>query len=238
MNDPMVRMQDVRFRWGPGDPPVLDIAALDVSNGERVFIKGPSGSGKTTLLNLLAGVIVPETGSISIRGTALTSLGGAKRDAFRAHHIGLIFQMFNLVPYLSLIENVVLPCRFSDVRRTRALARSETLEIEARRILAHLELDADELASRPVARLSMGQQQRVAAARSIIGSPELVIADEPTSSLDADVRRAFLELLFQEVDAAGSTLLFVSHDAGLEPAFGRTIALAEVNRAAANGKAV
>jgi putative ABC transport system ATP-binding protein len=235
MGDLMVRMHDVQFRWRPRDPLVLDIAALDVSRGERVFIKGPSGSGKTTLLNLLAGVVIPGKGAISILGTDLTSLGGAGRDAFRAHHIGFIFQMFNLVPYLSLIENVLLPCRFSPVRRQRALARSETLEQEARRILTHLELDTDDLSSRGVARLSMGQQQRVAAARSIIGAPELVIADEPTSSLDAEVRQSFLDLLFREVEAAGSTLLFVSHDGSLEAAFDRTISLADVNRAEIGG---
>jgi len=231
LRNPVIRMRDVQFRWRPRDPLVLDIPALDISKGERVFIKGPSGSGKTTLLNLLAGVATPGSGAISILGIDLASLGGARRDAFRAHHIGFIFQMFNLVPYLSLIDNVVLPCRFSRVRRKRALARSDTLEREARRILGHLGLDLDELASRPVTQLSMGQQQRVAAARSIIGAPEIVIADEPTSSLDAEVRRAFLDLLFREVEAAESTLLFVSHDAGLESAFGRTIELSAINRA-------
>lgn len=235
MGDFVVRMHDVRFRWRPRDPLVLDIPELDVAKGDRVFIKGPSGSGKTTLLSLLAGVAVPGEGEISVLGSDLASLGRAGRDAFRAHHIGFIFQMFNLVPYLSPIDNVLLPCRFSRLRRERALARSGTLEEEARRILEHLGLDPEELASRGAARLSMGQQQRVAAARSIIGAPELVIADEPTSSLDAEVRRSFLDLLFREVEAAGSTLLFVSHDAGLEAAFGRTIALADVNRAANGG---
>ena len=235
MGEPIVRLQDLQFRWRPRDPLVLDIPALDVSRGERVFIKGPSGSGKTTLLNLLAGVVVPGAGTISVLDTDLAPLGGAGRDAFRAHHIGFIFQMFNLVPYLSLIDNVLLPCRFSRIRRARVLARSDTLEQEAQRILAHLELDVDEFASRPVTRLSVGQQQRVAAARSIIGAPELVIADEPTSALDTEVRQSFLDLLFREVEAAGSTLFFVSHDPGLEAAFGRTIALAEINRAATGG---
>lgn len=235
MGEVVVRLHDVQFRWGPHDPLVLDLPALEFSRGERVFIKGPSGSGKTTLLNLLAGIVIPRAGTISILDTDLAPLGGAGRDAFRADHIGFIFQMFNLVPYLSLTDNVLLPCRFSRVRRERALARSDTLEQEARRILAHLELDVDEFASRPVTRLSVGQQQRVAAARSIIGAPELVIADEPTSALDTEVRQSFLDLLFREVEAAGSTLLFVSHDPGLEAAFDRTIALAEVNRAAPGG---
>ncbi len=235
MGQAMVRMRDIRFRWRPRDPLVLDIPVLDVEEGERVFIKGPSGSGKTSLLNLLGGVAVPEAGAISIRGTEITGLRGSRRDAFRADHVGFIFQMFNLVPYLSLIDNVVLPCRFSRSRCSRAVERGGTLDGEARRILGHLELDVDALVSRPVTRLSMGQQQRVAAARALIGAPELVIADEPTSSLDADMRRSFLRLLFREIEEAGATLLFVSHDASLEDAFDHTVALAAINRAGMDG---
>ena len=231
MGDTMIRMSDVRFRWRRRDPLVLDIARFEVSKGERVFLAGPSGGGKTTLLNLLAGVTLPEAGGVLILGTDITALGGARRDAFRADHIGVIFQMFNLVPYLSLIDNVTLPCRFSVARRRRAVERAGTLDREARRLLGHMELDVDALASRPVSRLSMGQQQRVAAARSLIGTPELIVADEPTSSIDAEARQAFLDLLFREVDGAGSTLLFVSHDTGLEAAFDRRVSLADINRA-------
>lgn len=227
----MIRVTDARFRWRPKDPLVLDIPELTVESGERIFIKGPSGSGKTTLLNLLGGVAVPESGEVSIMDVDMTALGGARRDAFRADHIGFIFQMFNLVPYLSLIDNVVLPCWFSTLRRKRVLDRADSLEEEARRILGHMRLDVDALVSRSVSRLSMGQQQRVAAARSLIGSPELVIADEPTSSLDADVRESFLDLLFREVSEVGSALIFVSHDSSLEGAFDRTISLTDINQA-------
>ncbi len=235
MADAMIRVTDVRFRWRKQDPLVLDIPEFEVGLGERVFIKGPSGSGKTTLLNLLGGVAVPESGKVSIMDTDMAAMSGARRDVFRADHIGFIFQMFNLVPYLSLIDNVILPCWFSALRRQRVLARSDSLEAEARRILGQMDLDVDALASRSVSRLSIGQQQRVAAARSIIGSPELVIADEPTSSLDTDVRKSFLDLLFREVSEAGSVLLFVSHDSSLESAFDRTIPLAEINRAGPQG---
>lgn len=231
----MIRVSDVRFRWRRRDSLVLEIPTLEVADGERIFIKGPSGSGKTTLLNLLGGVAVPESGTVSILDTNISALGGSVRDAFRAAHVGFIFQMFNLIPYLSLIDNVVLPCRFSSSRRQRALSRAGTVQEEARRILDHMKLDVEALFSRSVSRLSMGQQQRVAAARSLIGAPELVIADEPTSSLDADVRQSFLDLLFREIRDAGSTLLFVSHDSGLEAAFDRTILLADINRAAFQG---
>jgi putative ABC transport system ATP-binding protein len=231
----VIRLSNVRFRWRRGDSLVLDIPAFEVAKGERVFVNGPSGSGKTTLLNLLGGVVLPEAGHVSILETDMAGLGGIRRDAFRADHIGFIFQMFNLVPYLSLVENVVLPCRFSPLRRERALARASAVEGEARQLLECMGLDVDALASRPVSHLSVGQQQRVAAARSLIGSPELVIADEPTSALDEGVRQSFLDLLFREVGEAGATMLFVSHDSRLERIFDRSVALASINRAAAPG---
>jgi putative ABC transport system ATP-binding protein len=135
--------------------------------------------------------------------------------------------MFNLVPYLSVVENITLPCRFSARRRRHAEARGGA-EREARRLLEHLDLAAEAYASRAVARLSVGEQQRVAAARALIGRPEIVLADEPTSALDADRRQAFLRLLFRECEAEGATLLFVSHDRSLEDLFDRTLALDDI----------
>lgn len=229
----MIKLSDVRFRWRPAAPLVLDIPDFEVASGERVFLRGPSGSGKTTLLNLLGGVARPEAGKVDVMGTDLTGLSGARCDAFRADRIGFVFQLFNLVPYLGLIENVLLPCRFSRVRRKRATAAGTSPADEARRLLEVMQLDVEALAARPVAELSVGQQQRVAAARALIGSPGLVIADEPTSAIDADARSAFLDLLFSEVTASGATLLFVSHDAGLDGLFDRTVSLATMNRAGA-----
>ncbi len=212
-------------------PPVLDIPVFDVAAGERVFIRGASGSGKTTLLNLLAGVSVAERGTVSVLDTDLAGLSASRRDRFRADHAGFIFQMFNLVPYLSLVENVVLPCHFSARRRARAGDMEET----ARRLLERMGLDPAAAAGRPVAELSVGQQQRVAAARALIGAPELLIADEPTSALDADTRGRFLDLLFAEARAAGTTIVFVSHDAVLADMFDRTVEFARINRAAEEG---
>ena len=231
----MIRLSDLRFRWRPKGALVLDISRFEMAAGERVFLSGPSGSGKTTLLNLLGGVTRPETGGISILETDIAALGASRRDAFRADHIGFIFQMFNLLPYLSLTDNVTLPCRFSLSRRTRALEQSATLADEAGRLLGQMGLDDESLAGRPVAELSMGQQQRVAAARSLIGRPDLIIADEPTSSIDAEARKAFLDLLFREVAQAGTTLLFVSHDTSLAGIFDRSVTLAEINRTDGTG---
>lgn len=231
MGEPAVRLADVRFRWSESAPLTLDIPAFDVRAGERVFVEGPSGGGKTTLLNLLGGVVRPEAGVVSVLGRDLARLSGRARDAFRADRIGFVFQMFNLLPYLSTVENVLLPCRFSAARRARAAAREGGLQGEARRLLGRMGLDVDDLAGRPASRLSVGQQQRAAAARALIGAPGLIVADEPTSALDADSRDAFLDLLFQEAEAAGAAVVFVSHDAGLAGRFDRRIALRAINRA-------
>ena len=225
----LIAIDSLRYRWPGAGNDVLDIPSLQVRAGELVFIRGPSGSGKSTLLSLLAGVTTASAGTVRVMDRALEGLRSVQRDHFRADHIGYIFQMFNLIPYLSVIDNVVLPCRFSAKRRAKASARGG-LEAEARRLLGHLDMDHPDLLGRPVTALSVGQQQRVAAARALMGSPELLIADEPTSSLDADRREAFVKLLFDECRAAASTLVFVSHDGGLEHLFDRTINLAEVNR--------
>lgn len=219
----VVRLTDLRFDWGRS--PCLDIAEFALAPGEQLFLHGPSGSGKSTLLNLLAGVLLPRSGDIAILGTSLPRLSGSARDRFRADHIGLIFQQFNLIPYLSVVDNVLLPCRFSRRRRDQA----GDARAEARRLLRHLDLD-EALWQRPATALSVGQQQRVAAARALIGTPELVIADEPTSALDAERQAAFLDLLANECNAAGTALVFVSHDRRLAGRFSREIALKEINR--------
>lgn len=226
-----VDLTDVKFQWRADQPVILDIPAFSVAAGERIFVSGASGSGKTTLLNLLGGVALPQTGSVAVGDRRLDQLSSSARDIFRADHIGFIFQSFNLVPYLSLVENALLPCRFSDIRAGRAVERSGSAEEDARRLLARMGLDVDELSGRPVTDLSIGQQQRVAAARALVGNPGLVIADEPTSSLDEDARTMFLDLLFGEIDADAQTLIFVSHDRRLEPLFDGHVSLSEVNRA-------
>ncbi len=229
-SETIIAINDLEFRWLPDGLPVLAFEHLHIARGERVFIKGASGSGKSTLLSLLGGVITPQRGSVEVLGESLHALGGAGRDRFRADHIGFVFQMFNLLPYLSTIDNVILPCRFSRRRRERALSRDANLESAALRLLDHLDLADPTALARPVTELSVGQQQRVAVARALIGAPELVVADEPTSALDWDRREAFLRLLEQECEEQGITLVFVSHDPSLEPLFDRTVALAALNR--------
>lgn len=216
-------IHDLQFSWQPDESPVLQIDHLQVAPNGQLFISGPSGVGKTTLLNLIAGVLVAQQGSIHILGRALAQQSNSSRDQIRADHIGFIFQLFNLISYLSVLDNVMLPCRFSQRRRQRA-AQAGSLQAEAQRLLHRLGLE-DELLSRPVTALSVGQQQRVAAARALIGQPELLIADEPTSALDEQNRDAFLHLLLDECDRANTALIMVSHDCNLADLFEHHLAL-------------
>lgn len=232
MSSALISLTDLGFAW-PGHAELLDIPSFTLQRGETLFLKGPSGSGKTTLLGLLGGVQTPNRGSIKLLDQELSQLSGGARDRFRVNHTGYIFQQFNLLPFLSVRENVELPCHFSELRRNRASHRHGSVAKAAATLLAHLGLKDPALLERRADSLSIGQQQRVAAARALIGQPELVIADEPTSALDADAREAFLQLLFAECREAGASLLFVSHDQSLAPLFDRNLSLGELNRATA-----
>lgn len=226
----IVEIDRVRFAWKTGQRDILDITRLEIAAGERVFIEGPSGSGKSTLFSLLGGVVSPRVGTVRVLQADISRMPAAGRDRFRADHIGFVFQMFNLVPYLSMMDNVVLPCRFSHRRFERAQTRSGSPDAEARRLLVRLGLEPAELLGRPVTELSIGQQQRVAIARALIGAPELIMADEPTSALDEGTRKRFLQVLSEQCDEAGVSLLFASHDTRLGALFDRRISLDELNR--------
>lgn len=225
----LIEIDALGFAW-PGQAELLDIPHFRLAAGERLFLKGPSGSGKTTLLGLLGGVQVPQRGRVSLLGHDLGRLSASARDRLRVEHSGYIFQQFNLLPFLAVRDNVELPCRFSARRAARATARHGSVAAAASELLERLGLGRA-LHGRRADQLSIGQQQRVAAARALIGQPELVIADEPTSALDADSRAAFLDLLFAECRDAGASLLLVSHDRSLAPLFDRALDLAEINRA-------
>ncbi|MDQ8699183.1 ABC transporter ATP-binding protein [Hyphomicrobium sp. LHD-15] len=218
-SDPaIVKMADLRFTWKGPSAFSLAIQDFVLPPAKRMLIVGPSGSGKSTFLSLLAGIVTPNEGRVEILGTDTSTLSSAARDRFRAEHFGIIFQMFNLLPYGSVIDNVVLPLSFSAKRRARAEEKG-SVEAEAQRLLTSLGLGEANYRDVPASRLSVGQQQRVAAARALIGRPEIIIADEPTSALDRDRQIAFLDLLFSEVSAAGSALIMVSHDETLGSRF-------------------
>lgn len=222
----VVELKQLNYRWTGQPKDTLVIPELQIRQGEHVFLRGESGSGKTTLLNLLAGILTPTGGELQMLEQPLHTLKPTRRDRFRADHMGVIFQQFNLLPYLSVLENITLPCHFSARRREKTNNPQQT----AQALLDHLKLSAS-LHTKPVTELSVGQQQRVAVARALIGQPEVILADEPTSALDTKTRDDFLRLLFDQADSQNSTIIFVSHDPYIAEHFPRVVELAEVNQA-------
>ncbi|KIN62668.1 ABC transporter ATP-binding protein [Sulfitobacter noctilucicola] len=225
--DPILALRDVKFSW-PGRASFgLDLPEFTLDRSESVLLLGESGSGKSTLLSLICGTITPQSGTVHLSGTDIASLSAGKRDRFRAEQIGLIFQQFNLLPYASVLDNILLPLRFAPERRARADPVTDT----AKALCLNLGLPEDAINAK-AGTLSVGQQQRVAAARALIGAPPLIIADEPTSALDAATQATFLNLLFAQARASGSTLLMVSHDARLSDHFDRVIHMSDISRSA------
>ena len=216
---PLLELKSLRYTW-PGSTDPISLPDLHLNKGERVFLYGPSGSGKSTLLALIGGLVKPDQGEIRFAGQRLDQMKGAARDQFRADHLGIIFQQFNLLPWLDVRSNVALPCRFSKERAKRAGSVDQTVE----KLLMGMDLESG-LWSKRADALSVGQQQRVAAARALIGGPDLILADEPTSALDMDRRAQFIDLLFEQVALTQSTLLFVSHEQDLAPRFDRQLSL-------------
>ena len=224
----VLSISNVEFGWRETTT-LLSIDAFEIKRGESVFLKGPSGSGKSTLLGLIGGVLRPRSGEILVEGQSIANASSAMRDRMRANHLGIIFQQFNLLPYLSVLANITLPCRFSQQRNQMSCERFRSPNDEARHLVSELGLP-EEVLGAPVSELSVGQQQRVAVARALIGAPSLIIADEPTSALDSENRDRFIEVLDAQRRACKSSLLFVSHDRSLAEHFDRQLDLRSLNR--------
>lgn len=226
---PAVLLSGLAYAWPGRETFALEVDAFRLERGERLLVLGRSGGGKSTLLGLLAGVLKPARGTIELLGTDIARLSGTRRDRFRAEHCGIVFQMFNLLPYASALDNALLPLAFAPERRRRVRADGAERET-ALAILAALGLDGPLATDTAAAELSVGQQQRVAAARALLGRPEIVIADEPTSALDQGAEEAFLDLLFDQLARSGASLVMVSHDVALAPRFDRVLRLEEFCR--------
>ncbi len=219
----ILHLEDVSYRW-PGRASFgLNVPDFQVAPSETVLLLGASGSGKSTLLSMICATILADAGQVHVSGQNIAQLSAGQRDRFRAEQIGLIFQQFNLLPFASVADNILLPLQFAPERRKRIADP----EAEAQRLCDALGLPQGVMTSRAGA-LSVGQQQRVAAARALIGTPPLIIADEPTSSLDAETQATFLELLFAQSQAHGTTVLMVSHDARLAAQFDRVVKMADI----------
>ncbi len=220
-----IDLTDVTFAW-PGSSFGLSIDRFQVRAGETVLLLGSSGTGKSTLLSLIGGIALPASGRVDVCGADMTSMRGPQRDRHRAENIGVIFQMFNLLPYLTGLDNILLPLRFAPTRK----GKCSDPKSEALRLAESLGLSHDMLTRQPASQLSVGQQQRVAVARALIGAPPVILADEPTSALDETARDDFLRLSFQQLNAMGSTMIMVSHDVRLAPHFDRVLQLSDIAR--------
>ncbi len=223
-----VEIARLKYSWPTGSY-VLDLTEFNLEVGERVLIVGPSGSGKSTLLNLICGTIKPSSGTLNVLGQSLVTMGEAQRDQFRAAHLGVIFQTLNVLPYLSALDNVALACRFSKFRADMAAKGHGNVNDAACHILERLFIDG-ELLHRPARFLSVGQQQRVAVARALVGMPQLIVADEPSSALDADTREEFMRLIMEESEKSRTSMIFASHDPMLANYFDRVVDLTSLNQ--------
>jgi len=223
LDENIIKIDSVRFYWSKKSRFKIFVPNFEINKGEKVLLLGESGSGKTTLLSLICGFLNPLSGSISINGSTINKLSSKTKDEHRADNIGIIFQQFNLLPYANVIDNIVLPLYFSKVRSANVTNQRES----ALNLCKQLRLP-DDINQYKASSLSVGQQQRVAVARALIGNPSLVIADEPTSSLDTDAQQIFLDLMFEQISNNKSTLLMVSHDRSLAERFDRLIDINEV----------
>lgn len=221
---PTVNIEKLRFQYDAGADFELRIEQLGLQAGKSYLLFGRSGLGKTTLLNLMAGVLRPNSGHIEICGTDLASLSSRATDRFRGDNIGFIFQTLNLIPWLSARDNVELALSFSPERRARLTA---SLAESLAELFDRLDLDYA-LADVKARQLSIGQQQRVSAARALIGAPPLLLADEPTSALDAANTERFLTLLQDMMEKSRQTLMVVSHDRHIQSYFDEVIEIEQL----------
>ena len=223
MAKPVLKLRKVFFRWPGRSSFSLSLADLTVSYGEKLLLLGASGTGKSTLLSVISGTLLPDQGSVEIAKTEITNLSASARDRFRAEQLGVIFQQFNLLPFGSVADNILLPLRFAPIRRNRV----KDAKSEVARLCTALGLPVD-IGREKASSLSVGQQQRVAVARALIGHPPLIIADEPTSALDINSQDAFLDLLFTQAQTQGTSVVMVSHDERLGPRFDRILHMEEI----------
>jgi len=215
-----LQLRDLVFRYA-GERFALKVPRLDLAAGEHIAITGPSGCGKTTLLRLASGILIPESGTVQAAETILSSLPEAARRRFRLLHIGLVFQTFELVPYLNVRDNILLPFRVSPDLRLSGTVRDRAVALAKETGIAHL-LDQSP------AEISQGERQRIALCRALITDPALILADEPTGSLDPQNQQRAVALLHEQARQAGATLIMVTHEPSLLGGFDRHLPLPDL----------
>ena len=220
----ILEINNLLFRWNKNDDFYLKIKSFSVERNKKIVLFGKSGVGKSTLLNLISGILEPESGSIKINNTIVNKLSQTKKDNFRANNIGVIFQQFNILDYISPLKNILLPCYFTGFKKED----SNFFYERAHSLAEKLNLNKKILTQEKSKELSVGQIQRISIIRSIINKPKLILADEPTSALDNINKKKFLDMLFNICNIEKITILMVSHDTSLRKSFDTTLHLEEI----------
>jgi putative ABC transport system ATP-binding protein len=211
----MISIESLRFRYPTGEFH-LHVPDFQVASGEKIAVIGPSGSGKTTMLNLIAGILLPEAGSVTVNGIGVNALSDARRRDFRIANVGFVFQDFELLDYLSVLDNILHPYRITGALRL-------TGEVRSRAIALAEGLGLGDKLNRNITQLSQGEKQRAAICRALLASPKVILADEATGNLDPRNKGHILDALFESVDAHRASLVAVTHDHDLLPRFDRVI---------------
>ena len=212
----MLNATGLKYRYQDGK--TIKFPEIEIERGQRVLISGVSGCGKTTLLSLIAGTLKLQDGDITFDKNEYSKMSSILLDKFRADHIGYIFQTLNLIPFLSVTENIALGIKFSSTRKSKV----NDLSQEVIRLITSLGLEK-EILNTPIDQLSVGQQQRTAVARALLGMPDLILADEPTSALDNDTTKKFLREVMNTFDPSHQAIIMVSHDLSIASYFDTVI---------------
>lgn len=213
MSKNLIKIKDLEYKALNNSNFSLKIRNFKLNKSESLLIYGDSGAGKSTFLNLISGALNFNKGEINILGTAVSKISSSQKDIIRGDHFGIVFQTFNLLPYLTVKNNILLGKAYSKKKELK----SNNEDVKA--LMDKLALNYEELIERKAYELSIGQQQRVAVARALIGKPEIILADEPTSALDSNSQKEFINLLFKSLDDNEQGLIMVSHDNKLSKKF-------------------
>jgi len=223
----MIRIEGLQFRYPAAEGDfTLRIPSFDLKTGERLAITGPSGTGKTTLLKLIAGIEPPLEGSIWVDGQAVHAMSDSARRRFRITRLGFIFQDLQLLEYLDMADNILHPYRINPALKLSPAVRQRLRQLAA-------DIGLEHKLGQPVTALSQGERQRVAICRAVLTQPALVLADEPTASLDPDYKLKILDVLFRTLDRESASLIAVTHDHELLGRFDRVIDFSDYHHAQA-----
>ncbi len=220
----LIKIDNLKYSYDDDSSFAMDIKSFNLKKGERLLVYGESGLGKSTFLNLISGTIQAKSGKIKILDRDISNMSGYEKDKIRGDHFGVVFQTFNLLPYISVEKNILMGLAFSKRKKSKI----NNIQDEIKNLMDNLSLNYEELRNRNSYDLSIGQQQRVAVARALIGNPEIILADEPTSALDSKNQKVFLDLLFKSMNKNEQGLIMVSHNKDLSKSFTQVKSISDI----------